>query len=457
MADVWSTDAAAPALDEARLADVAAQALAALHAAGADAAQASVTRRRLTELQINHNHASLLRSTERHTLALAGLWGGRKATQELPTLLWHAGAPDAQRLAAAAAALRHDAAGAPRDEAHAFSAGQVAWHRRGPQRPDTGLLADAAQALLDFRATHTPTVMLEEAGARHHRVESCLATSGGSLLQVAQGWYEVDAFGFAAEPALAGAAPAISSFNAASGQGDTLDAARLPEAFGIGDMCRELARSTRTTSYAARFGGPGEAAVVLSPLAVSTLLGWLLDQIGDLALLAGTSPYRAAVGQVVASPLLTLDSRFDAPGLAPQSADGFVAAPLRVLDAGRLGALTPSLYGSRKLGLAHVPVAAGWQLAPGRTPLAELLAAVPRGALVGRLSMGRPAANGDFSGVIKNSFLIDGGTVGAALSETMISGNVAAMLRAVSAASAERRDTGLWCMPWLRVDGLHFS
>jgi PmbA protein len=31
---------------------------------------------------------------------------------------------------------------------------------------------------------------------------------------------------------------------------------------------------------------------------------------------------------------------------------------------------------------------------------------VPRGALVDRLSMGDPAPNGDFSGVVKNSFLI---------------------------------------------------
>ena len=71
--------------------------------------------------------------------------------------------------------------------------------------------------------------------------------------------------------------------------------------------------------------------------------------------------------------------------------------------------------------------------------------------------MGSPAANGDFSGIIKNSFAIDGGVVGTALSETMINGNVAQMLRDVVAVSAERIDTGGWCMPWVRVSGLHFS
>ena len=71
--------------------------------------------------------------------------------------------------------------------------------------------------------------------------------------------------------------------------------------------------------------------------------------------------------------------------------------------------------------------------------------------------MGNPAANGDFSGVIKNSVAIDGGAVGTALSETMINGNVAQMLRDVVGVSAERIDTGGWCMPWVRVSGLHFS
>ena len=49
------------------------------------------------------------------------------------------------------------------------------------------------------------------------------------------------------------------------------------------------------------------------------------------------------------------------------------------------------------------------------------------------------------------------GIVGPALSETMISGNVARMLKDVTAVSAERIDTGGLCLPWLRIGGLHFS
>jgi len=197
---------------------------------------------------------------------------------------------------------------------------------------------------------------------------------------------------------------------------------------------------------------------VLTPPAVATLLGWLHAQLSDMQLISGSSLYRDRVGTRIASSLLTLSSRFDAPGIAAISGDGFVTPPVQLLDAGKLLRLTPTLYGSRKTGIAHVPTAAGgWQLAAGATPLSEMLSSVPRGALVGRLSMGNPASNGDFSGVIKNSFAIMDGATTTALSETMITANVARMLLDVKAVSRERIDTGAWCLPWLRVSGVHFS
>ena len=74
-----------------------------------------------------------------------------------------------------------------------------------------------------------------------------------------------------------------------------------------------------------------------------------------------------------------------------------------------------------------------------------------------RFSMGSPGANGDFSGIIKNSFIIENGEVGGALAETMVAGNMAAMLENVSGISQEHIDFGGEDFPWLRIPGLHFS
>jgi PmbA protein len=140
------------------------------------------------------------------------------------------------------------------------------------------------------------------------------------------------------------------------------------------------------------------------------------------------------------------------------SADAFAAPAVDVVRAGELRTLTPSLYGSRKTGLPHVPVApSGWEIAAGETAREQLFAGVARGAVVGRLSMGNPAANGDFSGVIKNSFRITDGVVGTALAETMVSGNMARMLRDIVGVSRERIDSGGLALPWIRVANLHFS
>ena len=223
---------------------------------------------------------------------------------------------------------------------------------------------------------------------------------------------------------------------------------------GIGAMMRDTEQQIVTQPLGGRFVGE----VVLTPRAVADLLTWLHGQIGDVQLIAGSSLYRDRVGERIASPLLTLTSRFDAPGVAAVSADAFLTPPVEVLRDGVLKTLTPSLYGSRKTGLPHVPTAAGgWDVAAGATPRAQLVAGVARGAIVGRLSMGAPAPNGDFSGVIKNSFAVVDGQVGAALTETMISGNIAQMLHDVVAVSRERLDTGPLLLPWLRIGGLHFS
>ena len=417
------------------------QVLAQMRRQGFDGAQVSVSRHRRHELCVAHNEASLLRSTQSGKVQLVGLLDGRRADTEGSEL-------DADSLAALVRGLWGSVAAAPQDAANAVSAGQTATVVRGPQQADTAALADAMREVLDWRAAHVPSVMLEEALAGHTQVESCALTSGGSALQCALGWYDAVVFGMARDGA------ASSSFNYAGGNCHGLAGEPLAPRFGMAEMLQAMARSVHTAPIGERFVG----AVVLTPRAAASLLGWMLGQLGDQPLIDGSSVYRGAVGQAVASPLLTLKSRLDAPGVSPFSADAFVLAPVTLLERGALTCLTPSLYGSRKTGLPHVAVGGeGWDIAAGARPLDELIAGVPRGALVDRLSMGRPSASGDFSGVIKNSFVIRDGQVGTALSETMISGNVAQMLRDVSAASAERIDTGSWVLPWLRVEGLHFS
>lgn len=422
------------------LKDQAEQVLGWMTAAGFDQAQVSASRSAQSELNVAHNEPSLMRSTEQRKLGLLGILDGRRASTELSAV-------DEPSVRQAVAELVSAASAAPQDDANRVSTGQQARRTQGPLEADPVLLADTMAELLAFRERETPRFTMEEGVSAHHRLDWRVLTSGGSDLSAQAGWLTLNAFGTARE------GNRVSSFNYAGGDGHGFDGRPAEAWFGIGDMMRDVSQQVDTEALGGKFVGD----VLFTPAAVADLLGWLLGQLGDAQLISGSSLYREHVGDAIASPLLNLASRFEAPGVLPFSGDACFTPPVQVLREGRLQTLLPSLYGSRKTGLPHVPVAGGWELAAGDTPRSTMVGQVARGAIVGRLSMGVPAANGDFSGVIKNSFRIDGGVVGPALSETMISGNMARMLKDVLAVSRERLDTGSTALPWLRIGGLHFS
>jgi PmbA protein len=422
------------------LKDQAGQVLGWMKTSGFDQAQVSISQTSQCELNVAHNEPSLMRSTEQSRLGLLGILDGRRASTELSAL-------DEASVRAAVAELFVAAQAAPQDDANQVSSGQQARRIQGPLEADPVLLADTMAELLAFRERETPRFTIEEGVSAHHRLDWQVLTSGGSDLSAQAGWLTLNAFGTARE------GDRVSSFNYAGGNCHGFGGQPAQAWFGIGDMMRDVSQQVDAQALGAKFVGD----VVLTPAAVSDLLGWLLGQLGDAQLISGSSLYREKVGDEIASSLLSLSSRFEAPGVLPFSADACFTPPVKVLQQGRLCTLLPSLYGSRKTGLPHVPAAGGWDVAAGGTPRSELVGKVARGAIVGRLSMGNPAANGDFSGVIKNSFRIDGGVVGPALSETMISGNMARMLKDVLAVSSERLDTGSTVLPWLRIGGLHFS
>jgi PmbA protein len=426
--------------DRIDLHDTATRALQRMRDAGFDDAQATALHSKLDELAIAHNEPTMLRSTEGFKLMLLGIAGGRMASTELTQL-------DDASVRERVAQLFADARTAPQDEANAVSSGQHARIVQGPQQSDRELLAAKTRELLEFRARETPKMMCDEGSVRHQWQRWHTLTSRGSDLAASVGCYAISVFGTAREGSKS------SSFNYTGGSADELSARPAHEYFGIAQMLRETEQQIETQPFPDKFTGD----VIFTPNAVADLLGWFLGQLSDTQLIAGSSLFKDSVGEAIASPLLTIKSRFDAPGVAAISGDAFATPPVTLLDKGRLTALTPTLYGSRKTGVAHVPVASGWDIAAGDTALADLIAGVKRGAIVGRLSMGNPAANGNFSGVIKNSFAVEQGRQRHALAETMIAGNMAQMLKDVVAVSREAIDSGSLRLPWIRIANMHFS
>jgi PmbA protein len=116
------------------------------------------------------------------------------------------------------------------------------------------------------------------------------------------------------------------------------------------------------------------------------------------------------------------------------------------------------LYGSRKTGLERARTGGGcYVVDAGDVPLDDIIASTDRGVLITRFSGGRPNEKGDFSGVAKNSYYVEGGAVKYPISETMISGNLADALLSIDAISSERADFGSSVYPWVRTTGIGVS
>lgn len=422
------------------LENIAASTLERMKKAGFDAGQVDVSVSQQDELNIAYNDPSLLRSTEDYSLSLTGLLDGRKADAALTDL-------SDQAIAHGITDLFERVQMAPQDEANAVSAAQTGHFEQGPQEGSLDILAKKVEELLEFRAAESPKMNIDEGAAAYYMAREHVLTSEGSALSCAVGCYGLSVSGTAVD------GDQSSSFNYGGGSANDLTTTHAAELFGIGEMLKDTENQIHTEAMGENFVGE----IILAPTAVTDLLGWLLGQLGDYALISDGSIFKESVGEIIASPLLNIRSRFDGPGAAAYTGDAFLAPELDLMVGGRLGALLPSYYGSRKTGLKHTPTGSGWTIDAGDITKADLIGSVKHGALVNRLSMGSPGANGDFSGVIKNSFSIKDGALGPAVSESMIAGNMAAMLKDISGISKERLDTGSTSLPWMRIPNLNFS
>lgn len=393
----------------------------------------------VNELNIAHNHVSLMRTTQSLSLSLMAIREGRRVTASVSSL-------DDAVVQQVIADLQRDVTASPQDEAYAVAPEQSGDFSKGPQTVDRDAIAASAKGLLDARSKRYPSFGIEECTIKHTLEKTSLLTSRNTELSSSVGSYSVMIMGSSKD------SHGSSSFTYTGGDLDALPA-QLIEVLEIEAMMANSVQETHTEMIAEKFTGD----VILTPMAVMDVIGWLMGQIGDFALLSQASVYQRAVGELIAASALTLRNNPQGAGQSPFNSEGFVIEPVTLIDAGRLSCQLPSYYGSRKLKIPHVPAGDAWRIDAGNMLRADMQASVERGALVGRLSMGNPAPNGDFSGVIKNSFLLENGQRTKALSETMITGNVAQMLKDIAAISQEVSDFGGYQLPWLKITGLRFS
>ncbi|MCL2498404.1 MAG: TldD/PmbA family protein [Symbiobacteriaceae bacterium] len=296
-----------------------------------------------------------------------------------------------------------------------------------------------------------PKVNLEQFIAQYVNNNVLLMNSNGVELSSHSGFYDYSSM-FSGHDG-----PLSTSFNGYGGTFTDLSTPLID--FGMmRTVFEDTVKSFHATPVRGKFTGP----VIFTPTCVGEFLYNVMRLFaGEAPLIQKTALWRDQLGQQVASSKLTFGSYPHDPRIicgAPFTNDGYLAADMDFIKEGVLKSFLLSRYGSKKTGLPRSANLSGDLIvAPGDANLAEMIAGIEHGLIVNRFSGGAPAGNGDFSGVAKNSFIIQDGKIVGPLNETMISGNLAEIVQNIIAISQETVCDGGSVLPWIAAGGITIS
>ncbi len=321
----------------------------------------------------------------------------------------------------------------------------------GAPEPDTNLLFERSEELKRDIAEKYPKILIEQMIVTHTGFETVTRTSYGGHFRRKSGDYNLSLMFSAHE------GEAASSFF-----GDGFVTASLDRPFlSIGSVAKSLA-DVEKQIYTEPLEGKFVGTMVLPPDSLGEFVGSALGSFaGSTSIIDGTSIWKDSLGKKVADERLTISSKPNDSrivGAAKSTGDGFIAEDYDIIKDGVLESFMLTLYSANKTG--HKRAANDsfdLVIKNGDTPYDEIIKSIDRGILVGRFSGGDPNSKGDFSGVAKNSFLIENGRITKALRETMINGNLADLLMNVKAVSKEVVENGYSVMPTVAFNGVTIS
>lgn len=424
--------------------ETAEKALARLMAMGADCAACGASQSELNELNADSVGFTLLRTTFDSALSLTMIKDHRRGTASVNDVSDEGIEKAVQECISAAMS-------ATEDKNWGLCETPVQRDFQDGEAYDGDTMYTRADELLAAIKRDYPTVSLEMMTLAHRATHSAFVTSYGGRFTGSRAAYGLSL-----------------SFVAREGEKSSgfaytgMSAYRLDKPLLAFDGVKKALDDTVTMVHTTPTEGKTEGTVVFTPQCLAEMLGFVADAyLSDTALIDGSSPWKDKLGRQVADPRITLRVAPHHPtivGGERYTGEGFLAEDYDIIRDGVLQSFMLSLYAANKTGLKRAP-ASSFEvvMAPGDTPLAEMIAAIGSGIIVGGFSGGMPGPSGDFSGVAKNAFRIEKGRVAGAVSETMISGNLALMLQNLRGLSRETCATGDYTLPYMAVEGVTIS
>jgi PmbA protein len=345
--------------------------------------------------------------------------------------------------------------GAVEDDLHLYY--DDVYSLSGPERIEWARRAEAAALAADPRITNSDGGSFDAATGR-----KAMANSRGFV-----GGYRSSYAGVSVAPLAMDANGAMQRDGWWSGA-RRLNDLESPESIG-----QEAARRT-LRRLGARRVATQRVPIVFAPEVARSLIGSVFEAASGDAIWRGASFLAGRLGEPIAAPTLTIID--DNTMLLPSGAGGFGSSPFDgeglpsqrtvVVEAGVLRSYLLNTYSARKLGLKSTHNASrglagtpgigcgNLYLEPGTQTPEEILAAIPAGLYVtGLMGFGVNVVTGDYSRGATGLWIANG-QLTHAVEEVTIAGNLAEMLKNVTAIGNDLEFRGAVASPTLRIDGM---
>ncbi len=389
------------------------------------------------EVSINNGRLDLLRTLEDVSLTLTGLLKGSRASTTITGC-------DENAVRTASQEIMKLSKSTPPDSANEIAPlKEACFQEKGQSEADVAVMIRRLAELKSYCTEKYPTLNLRRVTLGFNNQFRKYGNSSGTMLSERHGIYTLDVTFVSAEGG------ERSSFNYTSVQFDSLD--KPLQQFGnIDTLLEQSTGQVFSEKLHADFTGD----VIITPECMGYFLYLLSMHLQDGYLVKGTSLYQDVLGEKVADSKFTFRTAPVSDELPYSSfitEDGFPTEDTMVLEKGVLRSYLISLYGANKTGYRRSGNQGGFYIIePGETTLEEMISSIDRGLFITRFSGGMPGENGDFSGVAKNSYLIENGRMGKPVSEVMISMNLKDMFSSIRHLSRERTNLGNSLLPWIQ-------
>lgn len=413
--------------------------------ANVDKFQCAFTQSTLYEMNMEGNDFSLIRTTIDNKLNITVIKDKRKADISLNRI-------DERSIEEAIETVIELSNTSQQDPDYDISPKQETQQfTSGPDKPDTDRMYYLLKEFIKEVSMKYPKILLSETVFSHNHSITHFINSNSVDFTTNKGIYRFYSL-FSSKDADKTSSFNYSGFSLKNLQNELLHRGSLNE------LLSQSVEHLHAQTIQGKFVGD----VIITPDCLDDLLySYIATYLGDRALITGLSLFKDKLGQMIAHPKLSLHSK----PLSSEvddgyfiTSDGFAAENITIIDKGVLKSFMLSLYGANKTKLQRAKNSGGnFIIEPGDVNFNEMVSNVKKGILFARYSGGMPSANGDFSGVAKNSYLIEDGKIKYPVAEVMVSGNLAELFKNIVDISKERINFGTSIYPYIQTSGVTIS